>query len=168
VLKASVPHQILPQCKVRLSIAEQQIPPITLQNTSYSHISSPTTYTPQRIPGESTSQQKIYVYVWACHPWKAHVWTEKYTSTLFSISNFKSINFTYLMLKWIGWKVPATANFHFCTYFSYENNSIFPFFSLFSLSSGETFSKYFRIHIDSEDCLYANGNCMFPFFAGNR
>jgi hypothetical protein len=41
------------------------------------------------------------------------------------------------MLKWIGWKVPATANFHFCTYFSNENNSIFPFFSLFSLSSGK-------------------------------
>lgn len=93
---------------------------------------------------------------------------KKYTSTLFSISNFKSINFTYLMLKWIGWKVPATAtaNFHFCTYFSYENNSIFPFFSFFLFFSflRKTFSKYFRIHIDLEDCLYANGNCMFPSF----
>lgn len=72
---------------------------------------------------------------------KAHVWGKKYTSTLFSISNFKSINFTYLMLKWIGWKVPATANFHFSTYFSYENNSIFPFFSFFFHFSSRSTEK---------------------------
>lgn len=76
------------------------------------------------------------------------------------------------MLKWIGWKVPATAttNFYFCTFFSrMKIIRFFPFFSLF-LFDGEkkTFSKYFRIHIDSEDCLYANGNCMFPSFENRK
>lgn len=33
---------------------------------------------------------------------------QKYISILFSISNFESINFTYLMLKWIGRKYQPT------------------------------------------------------------
>jgi hypothetical protein len=94
--------------------------------------------------------------------------SQKYISILFSISNFKSINFTYLMLKWIGFgglarvergKHPSQLRNN---KLPYENNSIFLVRCSIGREGGGRKKFFSKQAIERmRSCVYANGNCVF-------